>query len=606
MKKENSQATAYIFAFFGFFICFMAVCFGVTQYIASYFNYSPNLGQTFIFGLYNPLNVFIWSAKYYNSYPDFFKQILIIFGLGMIACLMVFIFVRLFFIRKSKAIEDLHGSSRWANVADINEMGILNNNEGVYIGGFEDKKNLYYLRHNGAEHIIAFAPTRSGKGVGLVIPTLLSWAHSALIIDIKQELWELTAGWRKQYAKNKVLKFDPTCIDDSGVKFNILSEIRLNSIHEIKDAQNIAINLVYKGEAPNNDQRGNANYFKSEAASFLTATILYAIHQAKESSEKTPSLSRLYKFINDPNQSIDELLAQMVECDLDIAQESKEAISSIARSMSNKATAELSGVIGSATEALNLYIDPIISKNIETSEFKIDDLMNHDSPVSLYFVIPPSSKDRLKPLINLMINQIIRKLTEAPLNFKDGKNVKNYKHRLLFMGDELASLGKLGALEESIAYAAGYGLKYFLLVQDLTQLYELYTKEESIISNCHIRIAYAPNKIETAELLSKMSGVTTVVKKSITSSGGIMNIVLSNISETMQEIQRPLLTIDECMRLRGLKKDKNGNVVSSGQMLIFIAGEYPILGTQILYFKDECFLERSKVTLTNKISDVIL
>ncbi|OCR84586.1 conjugal transfer protein TraG, partial [Campylobacter fetus subsp. testudinum] len=110
----------------------------------------------------------------------------------------------------------------------------------VYIGGYKDEKNnVLYLRHNGPEHVLCYAPTRSGKGVGLVLPTLLSWTDSALITDIKGELWALTAGWRKKYAKNKVLKFDPTCTDGSGSRFNIIEEIRFETEHEFKDTQNI-------------------------------------------------------------------------------------------------------------------------------------------------------------------------------------------------------------------------------------------------------------------------------------------------------------------------------------------------------------------------------
>lgn len=607
MKKDNNQALAYFFAILGIFICFTILGIIATQYIAKSFNYSPSLGETFIYGFYNPLNFIFWSKQYYSYYPEFFNQFFIFLGLGVAFCFIMFIIIRLIFIRKSKAIKDLHGSARWANIKDIEEMGILNNNDGVYIGGFQQGKNTYYLRHNGPEHVIAFAPTRSGKGVGLVLPTLLSWIHSALIIDIKGELWALTAGWRKKYAKNKVLKFDPTCTDNSGAKFNILEEIRINTIHEIKDTQNIAINLIYKGETPPNNNHTNTSYFKNEAVSFLTAVILYMLNYSRELGKTTPSLTKLFKFINNPEMSIEELLAEMIDCDLNIQNDTKEIIQSVARSISNKATQELSGVIGSAVESLNLYVDPIITKNISKSEFKIKDLMNNENPVSLYITIPPSDKDRLKPLNNLIINQILRALTDESLNFKDGKNINNYKHKLLFMGDEIASLGKLGVLEENIAYAAGYGIKYYLIIQDITQLHSLYGKEESIISNCHVRIAYAPNKLETAKILSGMSGITTIIKKAITSSGGRMSVMLNNVSETIQEIQRPLITDDECMRIKTARKNKKtGDIIEAGDMLIFLAGSLPVYGKQILYFQDETFLERSKVSLSSKISDIII
>ena len=173
------------------------------------------------------------------------------------------------------------------------------------------------------------------------------------------------------------------------------------------------------------------------------------------------------------------------------------------------------------------------------------------------------------------------------------------------MADELTGVGKLSVIEEQLAYMAGYGIKAYIIIQDLSQLHALYGKDESIISNCHIRVAFAPNKVETAEVLSKMSGTTTIVKKSITSSRNRTAVLLGNVSDTLQEVQRPLITVDEVMRLAPAKKDKNGNITEAGDMLIFIAGESPIYGKQILYFKDKAFLDRSKVQLPSR-SDVII
>ncbi|MDN5071434.1 type IV secretory system conjugative DNA transfer family protein [Aliarcobacter butzleri] len=604
-NKETNQVLVYILAVIGIAFTFTVMSSIATQYLAKSFNYSSSLGETILFEFYNPFNWIFWSITYQSYYPEFFKNFYMYATAGIIISFFVFILIKLIFLRKSKAIKDLHGSAHWATFNEIKKMGILGREQGVYIGGYKNKNDIEYLRHNGPEHTIVFAPTRSGKGVGLVIPTLLSWEESCLIFDIKGELWALTAGWRKQYAKNKVLKFDPTCTDGTGVRFNILEEIRLNTIHEVKDTQNIAINLIFKGETPpQNPSLGNSAYFKSEATSFLTAIILYALHSANNELKPCPSIPDIYKFINNPELTIDELLEEMLDCEINIQIDTIDIIKSIARSMKNKATQELSGVIGSATEVLNLYIDPIIAKNIEKSEFRISDLMNYDSPVSLYIIIPPGDKDRLRPLNNLIVNQIFKTLTRDSLQFENGQNRKNYKHRLLFMADEFTAVGKLGVIEEQLAFIAGYGIKAYIIIQDLPQLHNLYGKDESIISNCHNRVAFAPNKIETADALSRMSGITTVIKKSITSSGNRTAVLLGNVSETLQEVQRPLMTADEVLRIKPAKKDKQGNIIEPGDMLIFISGESPIYGRQILFFKDPVFLERSKVTLDIKTSDI--
>lgn len=604
--KEANQTKVYIAGLMGVAITILLLNIAATEYIAYSFNYSPALGTTLIFGLYSPFKWLEWSYLYSSAYPTFFKLFFLYFGAGLVVAFSIFIAIKLYYLRQNNAIKDLHGSAHWATLDEIKNMGILGSDKGVYIGGYKTKNNVEYLRHNGAEHAIVFAPTRSGKGVGLVLPTLLSWSESALVLDIKGELWALTAGWRRKYAKNYILKFDPTCTDGSGVKFNILEEVRIGTAHEIKDVQNIAVNLIFKGEAAG-DSSGNGAYFKNEAASFLTANILYALHSALDEAKAPPSLNSLYKFINDPSKSIQELLNEMLEVDVaSMSDDTKSIIQSISRSMLNKGDNELSGVIGSASEALNLYVDPIVAENISKSEFRITDLMNMDNPATLYLVIPPSDKDRLKPLNNLLVNQIFRTLTRESLQFEGGASKKGYKHRLLFMADEFTGVGKLGVIEEQLAYMAGYGIKGYIIIQDLAQLHALYGKDESIISNCHIRVAFAPNKVETAETLSKMSGVTTIVKKSITSSGNRTAVMLGNVSETLQEVQRPLITVDEVMRLNPAKKDKNGNITEAGDMLIFIAGESPIYGKQILYFKDKVFSERAKVQLESKISDVTI
>jgi len=203
------------------------------------------------------------------------------------------------------------------------------------------------------------------------------------------------------------------------------------------------------------------------------------------------------------------------------------------------------------------------------------------------------------------MNQLLRRLLED-LEFEEGKVIKTYKHRMLLMLDEFTSLGKLSVFQESLAFMAGYGIKAYIIVQDVSQLYEAYGKDESIMSNCHVRIAYAPNKVETAELLSKMTGTTTVVKSYTTTSGDRISVMLGQVTESLQEISRPLLTIDECMRLKGAKKSNDGQVLEGGDMLIFIAGQAPIYGKQILFFKDQVFLDRSKVAapkFTNVVKD---
>ncbi|WP_042839139.1 type IV secretory system conjugative DNA transfer family protein, partial [Xanthomonas phaseoli] len=265
---------------------------------------------------------------------------------------------------------------------------------------------------------------------------------------------------------------------------------------------------------------------------------------------------------------------------------------------------ELGSIISTAVNCLSLYRDPIIAKNLSHSDFTVADLMDHDRPVSLFFIVSPGNKDRLRPLVRLMLMQIVRGLVRDSMSFDEGRAKTAHKHRLLLLLDEFPSLGRLDWFEEALAYIAGYGIKAYLIMQDIPQLTKAYTREESVLSNCHVRVAYAPNKIETAEWMSRMTGTATIIKEKITVSGKRFGSVLDNVSTSYDEQQRPLLTPDECMRLPGPVKDKDGNILAAGELLVFAAGHAPIRGTQILYFLDETLSARSRIA-PPATSDVI-
>ncbi len=185
------------------------VNFAATQYIAARFQYQPALGQPLVrtrsAAFYQPFAWCVWGWLHSTSKdprirrPLFEGEMMVLGG--------CFVSMGVFFSiadrrtrRLSENAEDLHGSARWANEVDIRATGLLDNPKGVYVGGWHDERTgrLHYLRHNGPEHILAFAPTRSGKGVGLVIPTLLAWDESAVVYDIKGENWAKTAGFRSR------------------------------------------------------------------------------------------------------------------------------------------------------------------------------------------------------------------------------------------------------------------------------------------------------------------------------------------------------------------------------------------------------------------------
>ncbi|PJE09588.1 type IV secretory system conjugative DNA transfer family protein [Legionella sp.] len=595
-QNRNPKKVYHRYTLILILLSFIAGFQGATQFFAYQFNYQAILGFS-LFHLYWPWDIVLWKMKWHTYFPSHFRSAegvgMMIASLGLISC--VLLKQR---NNKSNVSEYLHGSARFANEQDMTDAGLLGNDEGVYVGAYEDKKGkLHYLRHNGPEHILTYAPTRSGKGLGLVIPTLLSWKHSALITDLKGELWAITAGWRQKHAKNKVLRFEPASLDGSCA-INPLDGIRVGSENEVGDVQNLAT-LVVDPEG-----KGLTTHWQKTSQALLVGLILHCIYKLKAEG-LSANLPNIDDMLVNPKINIAELLIEMTQYP-HLNGKPHPVIAASARDMIDRPEEEAGSVLSTLKSYLSLYRDPVVAKNVSSSDFHIRDLMNHENPVSLYIVTQPNDKDRLQPLIRLILNVIVRLLADK-MEFERVKNEKGeltvrskktYQHRLLCMIDEFPSLGKLDILQESLAFVAGYGLKFYLICQDINQLKSRergYGPDETITSNCHIQNAFPPNRLETAEHLSKLTGLTTIVKEQMTISGRRMSPFLNQISKTTQEVQRPLLTADECLRMPGPKKNAEGFILKAGDMVIYAAGFPAIYGKQPLYFQDPVFMARAAI-----------
>jgi type IV secretion system protein VirD4 len=266
------------------------------------------------------------------------------------------------------------------------------------------------------------------------------------------------------------------------------------------------------------------------------------------------------------------------------------------RAISDKPDNERGSVVSTAQSFLELYRDPVLAKNTAVSDFNIRGLMDGDAPASLYLITTPDNKDRLCPLLRIFVQMFLSKMTARDaLKYVNGRAVSAHKRRLLMMMDEFPSFGKLPAIAKGLAFIGGYGIKAYLITQDLTQLYEHYTKEEAITSNCHIQVAFPPNKFETAKYLSDILGTTTVKEEHYTTSGQRAAMFNTQVNKSVNMVQRPLLTPDETMTLPGPKKNAAGDITEAGDMVVKVAGYAPIYGKQPLYFQDAAFSARSKV-----------
>ena len=452
-----------------------------------------------------------------------------------------------------------YGSARWATRSDTLRAGLFCD-AGVMLGRIDDA----YLRHDGPEHVMVFAPTRSGKGVGLVVPTLLSWTGSAVIHDIKGENWQLTAGWRALFSH--CLLFNPT--DARSAHYNPLLEVR-RGVHEVRDVQNIADILV--------DPEGaleRRSHWEKTSHSLLVGTILHILY-----AEEDKTLARVATFLSDPDRGCIAALKTMMETNhlgTKDAPRVHPVVASAARALLNKSENERSGVLSTAMSFLGIYRDPTVAEITSRCDWRIADLTDAKQPVSLYLVVPPSDISRTKPLVRLLLNQIGRRLTER----LDDRGALTRPQKLLMMLDEFPALGRLDFFETGLAFMAGYGIRAFLIAQSLNQIDKAYGEHNAILDNCHVRIAFATNDERTAKRISDALGTATEQRAMRNYAGHRLAPWLAHVMVSRQETARALLTPGEIMQL------------PADDELVLVAGTAPIRAKKLRYFEDPRLTQR--------------
>ena len=547
------------------FVVFAIVLLGVwaaTQWAAAMLGYQAQLGApwTSAFGIpvYRPWQLFGWWYHYEAYAPEVFDKAGALAGAsGFLGCASA-IAGSLWRARQNRYVTT-YGSSRWASQREIANAGLLRD-AGVFLG----RLGPDYLRHDGPEHIMAFAPTRSGKGVGLVVPSLLSWTGSVVVHDIKGENWILTAGWRSRFSH--CLLFNPT--DPRSARYNPLLEVRKGP-DEVRDVQNIADILV--------DPEGaleRRSHWEKTSHSLLVGAILHILY-----AEEEKTLARVATFLSDPQRSFVSTLRRMMATNHLGTPEHPQVhpvVASAAREVLNKSENERSGVLSTAMSFLGLYRDPTVAQTTSACDWRITDLVDARAPVSLYLVIPPSDISRTKPLVRLVLNQIGRRLTER----LEGDPRKSRKHQLLMMLDEFPALGRLDFFETALAFMAGYGIRAYLIAQSLNQISKAYGENNAILDNCHVRIAFSSNDERTAKRISDALGTATELRAQRNYAGHRLAPWLSHVMVSRQETARPLLTPGEVMQL------------PPADELVMVSGLAPIRAKKLRYYEDRNFAAR--------------
>ncbi|WP_343315191.1 conjugal transfer protein TraG [Brucella sp. BE17] len=538
------------------FTIVLVMAWAATQWTAFRLGFQLQLGAPWFelagMPVYYPPAFFWWWFSFDAYAPAIFVEGAIIAASGGFVAIAASIFMSIIRAREARNVAT-YGSARWAEDKEIRAAGLLGP-DGVVLGRYDRD----YLRHDGPEHVLCFAPTRSGKGVGLVVPSLLTWPGSCIVHDIKGENWTLTAGFRAKHGH--VLLFDPTNARSSA--YNPLLEVRRGE-WEVRDVQNIADILV--------DPEGSLdkrNHWEKTSHSLLVGAILHVLY-----AEKDKTLAGVANFLSDPRRPVEATLRAMMD-----TQHLGEAgvhpvIASSARELLNKSENERSGVLSTAMSFLGLYRDPVVARVTARCDWRIADLVGSRQPVTLYLVVPPSDINRTKPLIRLILNQIGRRLTEELTS-------SGTRHRLLLMLDEFPALGRLDFFESALAFMAGYGLKGFLIAQSLNQIERAYGPNNAILDNCHVRVSFATNDERTAKRVSDALGTATELRDSTNYAGHRLAPWLGHLMVSRQETARPLLTPGEIMQLPPTEE------------IVMVAGTPPIRATKARYYEDARFMER--------------
>jgi len=449
--------------------------------------------------------------------------------------------------RPFKKPESIHGDAHWATPREIKKMG-LRSKTGLLLGSYQKKM----LIADGYQHILLFAPTGSGKGVGFVVPNLLFWRDSVIVHDIKLENYELSSGWRRSQLKQKVFLWNPADPDGISHCYNPMDWISKKPGQMVDDVQKICNFLLPKQE-----------FWSNEARALLTGIMLYLVADPN----KPATLGEVVRTL----RSDDVVYNLAVVLDTMGKIIHPVAYMNIA-SYLQKPDKERGSVTSTANSSLELWANPLIDTTTATSDFNLHEFKI--SPHTVYVGLTPDNISRLKPLMNMFYQQ-------AAAFFTAKMPQKHEKFGVLMMMDEFPTLGKMEQFLAGIAYFRGYRVRLFLIIQDTEQLKGIYEENgmNSFLSNATYRITFAANNMQTANLISQLIGNKTATQisynkpKYLDLNPGARSLHVSNV-------QRALLLPQEVIQLP--REDQ----------IILIESQPPVKCKKIIYFKERFFMSR--------------
>lgn len=457
--------------------------------------------------------------------------------------------------------QDLHGATQWENEGALRKE-FRARFGGLYVGhtGNNWLGRRRYLRFGGPEHVACYAPTRSGKGVGLVIPNCLLYESSLVCLDVKKENWAASAGIRKA-AGQKVFLFDPLAPDGRTARYNPLSYVRRGTLDAFDDIQRISQMLF-----PHSD--GDQAFWTNSARSaFVGATSFLA-----ETPDLPLTIGAVLRLLSRHDGA--NYILGMIQARRDAGTPFSAATVGALSDYLSGSTDTVQGIRKTMTASLALWFNPRVDAATEESDFDLREMRN--SLHAIYVGVTPDNIERLRPLLALFFQQLVD-LTVRVLPQHDPKA----KHQVLVLLDEFPLLGPMPVLANAFAFVAGYNMRLMLIMQSKAQLRDpaLYgpDKAAAMLDNCGVEVVFGTKDLALTKELSERLGYDTV--EGVSRSGPRFWRLLrgKNLNQTESDQRRALLLPQEVMRL----KPRDAIVIRPGM--------FPIKARRIRHFEDRTF-----------------
>lgn len=454
--------------------------------------------------------------------------------------------------------KSLHGDARFANSGDLGQHGMFKPaSNGIVVGKF----NGNLVRLPGQQFVILAAPTRSGKGVGVVIPNLLDYQESMVVLDIKQENFELTSGWRKSQGQ-EIFLFNPFAEDRKSHRWNPLSYVSRDSAFRVSDLLSISAMLYPDGS---DDQK----FWVSQARNTFMAFALYLFENWEDEQSigfpvsTVPTLGAIYRLSSGDGTDLRAYLQKLSQKPF-LSGHAKTAFANLL----SQADETFASIMGTFKEPLNAWINPVLDAATSADDFLLTDVRK--KKMTIYIGIQPNKLAESRLIVNLFFSQLIN------LNTKElPKNNPELKYQCLLLMDEFTSIGKIDIISSAVSFMAGYNIRLLPIIQSMSQLDATYGKDVSrtIITNHALQIIYAPREQQDANDYSEMLGYTTVRKQNVTRG--------RDFSRSESEERRALMLPQE---LKAMGFDK--------EVFLYEGIPHPVMCDKIKYYQDKYFTSR--------------